>query len=111
MTTPRRFISYSPIYSNFFTQAYGASGELRVPCATPKAARNLRSHLYAFRSATLEALPENQAHLISILPQARTRIHGSTLIIYYDTVAKELANATSNRVSGTSTAPLPVEDR
>ncbi|KKM77697.1 hypothetical protein LCGC14_1367490 [marine sediment metagenome] len=111
MTTPRRFESYPPHYANFFLSAWQSCSMIAIGCDSPRAARNLRSHLYAFRSATLEASPENRAHLISILPQARTRIRGSTLIIYYDTVAKELANATSNRVSGAPSAPLPVENR
>ena len=86
------------------------SSPFSIQCSSPRAARIYRSHLYAFRSAALNELPELHEELILILPQARTRIKGSTLTIYYNDIHRDMTNAitgadTSNR------SDLPVEDR
>ncbi len=109
MPTPKRFAAYPLVFANLFLQAHTNDEGLHLVCDTLTNAKRLRSHLYAFRSAALEDLPENQGYLLLILPEARTRIEGSTLIIYYDQTARTIAHATASNNSS-NPSDLPVAD-
>jgi hypothetical protein len=95
-------------YHQIFLRAY-KDGQLTIHLDSRNTARNLRAHLYAFRAAALQELPEAVADLILILPEIKTRIDGRALVIYVDPHSKELANA-ARRSSNDSNTGVPVED-
>lgn len=105
MPTPRKFSSYPSSFTRVFLNA--VNSPYCLPCETREAVIKLRSHLYAFRSAALLELPDDQEELLLIIAKARTRIEGKTLIIYYDDTDKDLRNA----IARTNRADLPVENR
>ena len=106
MPTPRRFAAYPSSYGDIFRKAH-RDGAVFIRLASNKAARNLRAHLYAYRAAAMEELPESTGDLLLILPEIRTRIEDATLVLFFDTRNQELANAT--RDSKTDSG-VPVEN-
>ena len=80
MPTPRQFAAYPQEYSSLFLRARDAP--LIVTESSPRQAKRLRDHLYAFRSAALADL-EASGRLGLILPLARMKLDGKRLTIYY----------------------------
>lgn len=114
MPTPRKFSNYPDHYPDLFLEAYHEP--MRIVCASPKKCKLLRSHLYAFRAAGLDELTnlltrgtisETQALLRQLLPKARFRIEGSTLVIYYSEFDKDISHAITSRLQQPD---IPVKD-
>lgn len=80
MPTPRQFAAYPQEYSTLFLNARHKS--ITVVEASPRKARRLRDHLYAFRSAALADLNAS-GELGLLLPLARMKLAGKRLTIYF----------------------------
>ena len=106
MTTPRAFARYPTHYKEAFFNAINAP--FPIPCQSKKHAKLLRAHLYAFRTAAFNELPEGEDELIILLSEAKTKIENKTLIIYYNTTNRRIADAVIHRQRNRS--DLPVKD-
>jgi hypothetical protein len=98
--TPKRFKYYPEEYSELFRRAHVAP--LRIPFSTPEQAKQLRSHLYAFRTSIRDArdselIPEDLTILAHTLTMT---IVDSVLIVHKPKRTSNLQKALAAALEG-----------